>query len=80
MNKDFIRDEVTAMDVGYDVGLGYKFGHGEGVNLSLRFSQGFVNTLKEQIFLPDMKKSIELTEPLPNNWLDHLAELLADTM
>ena len=45
--KDFIRADLTKMDVGFDVGLGYKFGHGDGVNLSLRYSQGFVNTLKD---------------------------------
>ena len=39
-----------------------------------------VNALKEQVFLPDMERSVELTEPLPDNWLDHLAELLADSM
>ena len=39
-----------------------------------------VNRLQEQVFLPDMERSVELTEPLPDNWLDHLAELLADSM
>ncbi len=45
--KDCIRADLTKMDVGFDVGFGYKFGHGKGVNLSLRFSHGFVNTLKD---------------------------------
>jgi len=58
-------------------------------NLSLRINKelnlatsdtGAVNTLKEQVFLPDMERAIELTEPLPHNWLDYLAELLADSM
>ena len=65
------------------------FGSANFDNLSFRINKELnlatsdtqaVNALKKQIFLPDMKKSIELTEPLPNNWLDHLAELLADTM
>ena len=58
-------------------------------NLSLRINRelnlatsdtGAVNALKEQVFRPDMERSVELTEPLPHNWLDHLAELLADSM
>jgi len=58
-------------------------------NLSLRVNKELnlatsaaaaVNALKEQVFLPDMERSVELTEPLPDNWLDHLAELLADSM
>ncbi|HAJ91963.1 MAG TPA: hypothetical protein DCO71_05000 [Gammaproteobacteria bacterium] len=58
-------------------------------NLSLRINKELnlatsatdaVNALKEQVFLPDMERSVELTEPLPDNWLDHLAELLADSM
>jgi hypothetical protein len=39
-----------------------------------------VDALKEQVFRPDMGRSVELTEPLPHNWLDYLAELLADSM
>jgi cardiolipin synthase len=58
-------------------------------NLSLRINTelnlatsntGAVNALKEQLFRPDMERSVELTEPLPHNWLDYLAELLADSM
>ena len=45
--KEFIRKELTSMDVGMDVGLGYKFGKGEGVNLSLRYSRGFINIYKD---------------------------------
>jgi hypothetical protein len=36
------------MDFGVDVGLGYKFGKGEGVNLSLRYSRGFINIYKDK--------------------------------
>ena len=58
-------------------------------NLSLRINKELnlatsdsvaVNALKEQVFWPDMERSVELTEPLPHNWLDYLAELLADSM
>ena len=58
-------------------------------NLSLRINRelnlatsdtGAVNAMKEQVFRPDMERSVELTEPLPHNWLDNLAELLADSM
>jgi cardiolipin synthase len=37
-----------------------------------------VAALLEQIFHPDMEHSVELTSPLPHNWSDYLAELLAD--
>lgn len=58
-------------------------------NLSLRINKELnlatsdsvaVDALKEQVFRPDMGRSVELTEPLPHNWLDYLAELLADSM
>jgi hypothetical protein len=40
--KDYHR-----FDAGFDVGLGFKFGEGEGLNLSFRYSHGFVNILKD---------------------------------
>lgn len=45
--KEFIRRELTPLDVGVDVGLGFKFGKGEGVNLSLRYMRGFINIYKD---------------------------------
>ncbi len=65
------------------------FGSANFDNLSFRINKELnlatsdtkaVNALKEKVFLPDLKQSVELTEPLPNNWMDHLAELLADSM
>jgi cardiolipin synthase len=65
------------------------FGSANFDNLSFRINKELnlatsdtdaVNALKQQVFLPDLEQSVELTEPLPNNWLDRLAELLADTM
>ena len=41
-----VKGETTRMDVGATIGLGYKFGKGDGVNLSLRYSHGFINTTK----------------------------------
>ncbi len=37
-----------------------------------------VDALYERVFVPDMEHSVELTDPLPSNWSDYLAELLAD--
>jgi cardiolipin synthase len=37
-----------------------------------------VAALHEQVFQADMENSVELTSPLPHNWSDYLAELLAD--
>jgi cardiolipin synthase len=39
-----------------------------------------VDDLLAQVFIPDMEKSVELEEPLPGNWSDYLAELLADSL
>jgi cardiolipin synthase len=39
-----------------------------------------VDDLLAQVFLVDMEKSVELQEPLPGNWSDYLAELLADSL
>jgi len=36
-----------------------------------------VNALLERVFYPDFETAVELTEPLPNNWLHYLSELLA---
>jgi cardiolipin synthase len=58
-------------------------------NLSLRTNREMnlatthlpaVDALREQVFHVDMEKSVELTEPLPSNWSDYLAELLADSL
>jgi cardiolipin synthase len=37
-----------------------------------------VDALLERVFRADLDKSVELTGPLPHNWSDYLAELLAD--
>lgn len=58
-------------------------------NLSLRTNREMnlatshppvVDALREQVFRADMETSVELTEPLPSNWSDYLAELLADSL
>ncbi len=37
-----------------------------------------VNALLERLFQRDFEAAVELTEPFPERWSDHLAELLAD--
>lgn len=58
-------------------------------NLSLRVNREMnlatshapaVEALLAQVFDPDFAAAVELTEPLPNNWLHYLAELLADPL
>ena len=39
-----------------------------------------VDDLLAKVFLVDMEKSVELETPLPGNWSDYLAELLADSL
>lgn len=63
--KEFIKDEITRMDVGFDVGLGYKFGKGEGVNLSLRYSYGFINTFKDNTLPAEYNRAIRIHVGIP---------------
>ncbi len=37
-----------------------------------------VNELLERVFAEDFGKSVELTEPFPARWSDHLMEVVAD--
>ena len=37
-----------------------------------------VDTLLERVFIADFAQSVELTEPFPERWSDHLAEIVAD--
>jgi hypothetical protein len=53
------------MDFGGDVGLGYKFNQGEGVNLSLRYSHGFVNTNKIASQPPEYNRAIRVHVGIP---------------
>lgn len=65
------------------------FGSANFDNLSLRVNKELnlatswpeaVDSLKTRVFYPDMGRSVELDQPLPHDWLDHLAELLADSL
>lgn len=38
----------------------------------------YVDELFKRVFDPDFAKSVELTEPFPERWSDHLAEIVAD--
>ncbi|MGI9222990.1 MAG: phospholipase D-like domain-containing protein [Woeseiaceae bacterium] len=38
----------------------------------------YVQALIERVFAPDFEKSVELTEPFPERWSDHLLEVVAD--
>ena len=38
----------------------------------------YVDGLMRRIFDPDFEKSVELTEPFPERWSDHLVEVVAD--
>jgi cardiolipin synthase len=58
-------------------------------NLSLRMNREMnlaishppaVEELFARVFAPDMERAVELTGPLPSNWSDYLAELLADSL
>ena len=37
-----------------------------------------VQNFLDQVLLPDLKKSVELKEPIPKKWSDYLMELMAD--
>ena len=38
----------------------------------------YVEALLDRVFTPDFGKSVELTEPFPVRWSDHLMEIVAD--
>ena len=38
----------------------------------------YVDELLDRVFYPDFEKSVELTEPFPERWSDHLMEIVAD--
>jgi cardiolipin synthase len=38
----------------------------------------YVEDLMKRVFDPDFEKSVELTEPFPERWSDHLVEIVAD--
>ena len=59
------RNRMNKIDVGFDVGLGYKFRKGEGVNLSLRYSHGFVNTIKDASLPPERNRGFHVHIGIP---------------
>jgi len=38
----------------------------------------YVDELLRRVFEADFEKSVELTEPFPERWSDHLVEVVAD--
>ena len=63
--KVHARPRMNRFDVGGDVGLGYKFGEGEGMNLSLRFSFGFINTHVDKTLDPEMNRGFHVHVGIP---------------
>lgn len=63
--KNYIKDQITWGDLGFDVGLGYKFGKGEGVNLSLRYSHGFINTLVDKTLPAEYNRALKIHFGIP---------------
>jgi hypothetical protein len=47
IHRRYSLKDYNRFDAGFDVGLGFKFRQGEGLNLSFRYSHGFVNILKD---------------------------------
>lgn len=56
---------MNKWDVGFDVGLGYKFGKGQGMNLSLRYSHGFINTLLDKDLDPEKNRGFHVHLGIP---------------
>ena len=63
--KIHAKPRMNKFDVGFDVGLGYKFGKGEGMNLSLRYSYGFINTQKDADLDPEMNRGFHVHVGIP---------------
>ncbi len=63
--KVHAKPRMNRFDVGFDVGLGYKFRKGEGMNLSLRYSHGFINTQKDESLDPEMNRGFHVHLGIP---------------
>ncbi len=63
--KVHAKPRMNKWDVGAQVGLGYKFGKGKGVNLSLRYSHGFINTQKDADLDPEMNRGFHIHVGIP---------------
>ena len=63
--KVHARPRMNRFDVGGDVGLGYKFRKGEGMNLSLRYSHGFINTLLDNDLAPERNRGFHVHVGIP---------------
>jgi hypothetical protein len=63
--KKHARHKMNKLDAGFDLGMGYKFRQGEGVNLSLRYSYGFINTLKDSSFPPERNRGLHVHVGIP---------------
>ena len=63
--KVHAKPNMNKWDVGFDVGLGYKFGEGQGMNLSLRYSHGFINTLLDKDLDPEKNRGFHVHLGIP---------------
>jgi hypothetical protein len=59
------KPRMKNLDAGAQLGLGYKFKKGEGMNLSLRFSHDFINTLKDNGFDPQKNWGFHIHVGIP---------------
>jgi len=63
--KVHAKPHMNNWDAGAQVGLGYKFGKGEGMNLSLRYSHGFINTLNDDNLDPEKNRGFHIHVGIP---------------
>jgi hypothetical protein len=63
--KVHAKPRMNKLDAGAQVGLGYKFKKGEGMNLSIRYSHGFINTLKDDGLDPEMNRGFHIHVGIP---------------
>jgi hypothetical protein len=63
--KVHAKPHMNNWDAGAQVGLGYKFGKGEGMNLSLRYSHGFINTLNDDNLDPEKNRGFHVHVGIP---------------
>ena len=63
--KVHAKPRMNRWDAGAQVGLGYKFGKGEGMNLSLRYSHGFINTMKDDNLDPEKNRGFHIHVGIP---------------
>jgi hypothetical protein len=60
-----LKNNLTRLDFGTTIGIGYRLIRGNGMNLSVRYYQGFVNIVKDQAMPSEQNSAYYLNVGIP---------------